>query len=322
MALQAWMKKEGVFDRDICRELQSQFGIEDPEYDFSKISKAKWKKFQKTMIQQKKQEIKDNTSIRRLEQKFSKINKKWKSQQGKKFKDTASVTKKPKKEASKSTKASKKGKNTKKKKGKPKNIKPMNPRHVEYVVSSWCRHYGIDEAKCKYKNIPFSVMILKYCPTLFGFGDDGVLTIKQNKEHRLRSDQLYQFESIVLKKKATLTVDVWGTKGPLQEYTNLDGSGGTLLLKVNGSIVMHEASKITVKACGYPGGYGKGVKGGKGMGINDSGGEAGEWTSASGGLYASKVGDEQMNGKLILGSGGGGITSTANRFFPGGVGGG
>ncbi len=29
------------------------------------------------------------------------------------------------------------------------------------------------------------------------------------------------------------------------------------------------------------------------------------------------LGDAKMN-KLILGSGGGGITSTANRFFPGG----
>eukprot|EP00483_Globobulimina_turgida_P002272 UN02274 len=86
---------------------------------------------------------------------------------------------------------------------------------------------------------------------------------------------------------------------------------------------MNEGSKITVKACGYPGGFGKGVKGGKGMGANDSGGEAGEWTSATGGLYVSKgLGDEKMSKKLILGSGGGGITSTANRFFPGGIGGG
>ena len=65
------------------------------------------------------------------------------------------------------------------------------------------------------------------------------------------------------------------------------------------------------------------VKGGKGMGIKDSGGEAGEWTSATGGLYKSKgIGDEKMSGKLILGSGGGGITGSGNRFFPGGIGGG
>eukprot|EP01083_Nonionella_stella_P163259 536713_1 len=109
MALQAWMKKEGVFDRDICRELQSQFGIEDPEYDFSKISKAKWKKFQKTMIQQKKQEIKDNTSIRRLEQKFSKINKKWKSQQGKKIQGHRICHQKTQKRGFKINKSIKKG---------------------------------------------------------------------------------------------------------------------------------------------------------------------------------------------------------------------
>eukprot|EP01083_Nonionella_stella_P200610 734543_1 len=103
----------------------------------------------------------------------------------------------------------------------------------------------------------------------------------------------------------------------------MDGKGGILLLKVSGNIVMNEGSKITVKACGYPGGFGKGVKGGKGMGVNDSGGEPGEWTSATGGLYKSKgFADVTMSKKLILGAGGGGITSTANRFFPGGNGGG
>eukprot|EP01083_Nonionella_stella_P076874 209636_1 len=94
MSLQAWMKKEGVFDVDICRELQSRFDVKDPEYDFSKISKSQWNKFKKEMIHQKKKEIKDNTAIRRVEQKLAKIGKKWKTQQGKKFKNTASVTKK------------------------------------------------------------------------------------------------------------------------------------------------------------------------------------------------------------------------------------
>eukprot|EP00486_Rosalina_sp_Unknown_P003034 CAMPEP_0201569164 /NCGR_PEP_ID=MMETSP0190_2-20130828/10698_1 /ASSEMBLY_ACC=CAM_ASM_000263 /TAXON_ID=37353 /ORGANISM="Rosalina sp." /LENGTH=177 /DNA_ID=CAMNT_0047991177 /DNA_START=146 /DNA_END=675 /DNA_ORIENTATION=+ len=86
---------------------------------------------------------------------------------------------------------------------------------------------------------------------------------------------------------------------------------------------MNQGSKITVKGCGYPGGFGKGVKGGKGLGFNSAGGEHGEWTSATGGLYIAKgCGDKEMKGELVLGSGGGGITSTANRFFPGGSGGG
>ncbi len=104
---------------------------------------------------------------------------------------------------------------------------------------------------------------------------------------------------------------------------------------------MCEGSKITIKACGYPGGFGKGVNGGKCMDVKDSGGEHGECTSATGGLYKSKCmillpipicflclilnigfADAKMSGKLIMGSDGGGITSTVNRFFPGGNGGG
>eukprot|EP01084_Bolivina_argentea_P231460 390334_1 len=85
---------------------------------------------------------------------------------------------------------------------------------------------------------------------------------------------------------------------------------------------MNEGSKITVRARGYPGGHGKGVKGGKGMGINDNGGDGGEWTSAAGGHYPKSV-DKITNLKdLYLGSGGGGITGSGNRFFPGGIGGG
>eukprot|EP01084_Bolivina_argentea_P185376 319667_1 len=327
MSLQSWMKKQGIFDKDICRELDSRFGVKDPEYDFSKISKSQWNKFKKEMIHQKKKEIKDNTAIRRVEQKLAKIGKKWKTQQGKKFKNTASVTKKSAEIDQQSNlqptkaKGKKKGKNKKGNKGN-KTLKDMNPRAIQLVILNWCRKYKISTAQLRYKNIAFTVMVCKYCP-IFGYGNDGILTIKANKTHILRSDQLYKFESIVLKKKAILTVDIWKTKAKLQEYTNMDGKGGILLLKVSGNIVMNEGSKITVKACGYPGGFGKGVKGGKGMGINDSGGEHGEWTSATGGLYKSKeLGDEKMGNKLVLGSGGGGITSTANRFFPGGNGGG
>eukprot|EP00484_Ammonia_sp_Unknown_P022582 CAMPEP_0197024502 /NCGR_PEP_ID=MMETSP1384-20130603/5035_1 /TAXON_ID=29189 /ORGANISM="Ammonia sp." /LENGTH=435 /DNA_ID=CAMNT_0042452899 /DNA_START=8 /DNA_END=1315 /DNA_ORIENTATION=+ len=329
MALQSWMKKEDVFDPDVCRELGKQFGVEDPEQDFSKISSAQWNKFSKEMIFQRKREIKDTKKIKRLEQKLAKIKKKWKTQQGKKFKDTASVTKKSSAAQNDNaaidqhhTLSAKKAKDSNKRKSvKKKDDHPMNPRHIDYIISHWCRALNIDAESAKYKNIPLHVMVLKYCP-VFGYGDDGVLTIKANKEHSLRSDQLYEFESIVLKKKATLTVDVWKTKAPLQEHTNLDGAGGTLLLRVSGNIVMNEGSKITVKACGYPGGFGKGVKGGKGMGVNGSGGEAGEWTSATGGLYKSKGLIDEKMAKLVMGSGGGGITSTANRFFPGGSGGG
>eukprot|EP01084_Bolivina_argentea_P185378 319673_1 len=330
MSLQAWMKKEGVFDRDICRELQSRFDVKDPEYDFSKISKSQWAKFKKQMIQQKKQEIKDNTSIRRLEQKLAKIGKKWKTQQGKKFKGTASISKKSNEIEKKSNlqptkaKGKKKNKNKKGVKSKKDNktLGDMDPHIIKLIIFNWCRTYKISMESLTYKNINFIQMVCKYCP-IFGYGNDGILTIKSNKIHTLSSDELHEFESIILKKKATLTVNVWKTKAKLQEYNNLDGNGGILLLKVSGNIIMNEGSKITVKACGYPGGFGKGVKGGKGMGINDSGGEHGEWTSATGGLYKSKeLGDEKMGNKLVLGSGGGGITSTANRFFPGGNGGG
>ena len=40
MALKAWMKKNGCFDMDVCRKLETQFGVKDPEHDFSCISKS------------------------------------------------------------------------------------------------------------------------------------------------------------------------------------------------------------------------------------------------------------------------------------------
>lgn len=267
MSLQQWMKKEGVFDKDIYRELDARFGVKDPEYDFSKISKSQWSKFKKEMVQERKKDIKDNAAIRKMEQKLAKIGKKWKTQQGKKFKDTASVTKKKTNDnqdstiEKKSNLSPKKAKNKKKKGGGKKggkgSGKQMNPKHIEYIISYWLRQFNIEESKCKYKNIPLSLMVSKYCP-IFGFGDLGTLTVRANKVHTLRSDQIYEYDSIVLKKKATLTVDTWKTKSQLQEYNNLDGYGGTMLLKVSGSIIMNEGSKITVKAKGYPGGHGKG----------------------------------------------------------------
>ena len=57
-SLQAWMKKEDVFDKDICKELTAQFGVVDPHNDFSKISKSKWSKFKREMIYQRQRENK------------------------------------------------------------------------------------------------------------------------------------------------------------------------------------------------------------------------------------------------------------------------
>jgi len=339
MALQAWMKKEGLFDRDMLRELDTQFGVKDPEYDFSKMSKAQWKDFEAQMKLQKKQELKDKITFMRFEKKLAKIKMKWKTQQGKKFKDTASVIKQDIEETSnispnkaKQQNPKNKAKNTKNnnnnnnnnKQTVPKSaaVQAVNPKHVQYAVSLWLRECGIDESAATYKQIPFFMMVLKYC-VVFGHGRDGTLLVNANKTHILRSNQLYEFESIILKKKATLTVDVWKTKAPLQEHTNMDGSGGVLLLRVSGNIVMHEGSKITVRGCGYVGGHGKGCKGGKGFGAKASGGDAGEWNSSTGGLYVSKgIGNAEMDGALVLGSGGGGHTGAGNRFFPGGSGGG
>eukprot|EP01084_Bolivina_argentea_P272431 463837_1 len=327
--LQSWLKKQGLYDNEIYRVLDAR-GVKDPFNDFSLISKKEWAKLKKEIIFEKKKQIKDVKTIIRLEQKLAKVGKQWKSQQGKKKKKKKKKTAKifTRDDTPPPTNAKGKGKKANKKE---KSFKPSQITMIQIttILDLWTRSNKI----CRKLSGSIYVMICKYFP-LFGFGADGTLIVGTKKVHTLRSNNLYNFKSIILKKNAKLTVDIWKTKAPLHYFDNLDGSGGRLLINCSGSLIMNEGSTLTVKACGYPGGHGKGVNGGKGMGFKGNGGEAGILrTSATGGLYG-KTGicenlDKVTTAKeLILGSGGGGITGDTHRLqwfdpvSPGGSGGG
>ena len=234
--LQKWMKKNDIYDNDLFNELK-KFKIYDPDYDFNKIDKKTFNGWAKKMEKQINVEYSKNLKKKGMVQKkLIAIKKQWKKQSSKKKKNAVrNVVKTNNNTNNDDIKTNnispKKAKKVSKKKAKKKDIyslKNTNPLKgikpyifgliIAYFYRKNSKNRGSLDDKIFY-------IIAKYCP-IFTNGFMGTLIINQDKEHELRSDICHNFEKIILKDGATLTVMPYETKTTKQNPKKLDGKGG------------------------------------------------------------------------------------------------
>eukprot|EP01084_Bolivina_argentea_P298167 513775_1 len=117
------------------------------------------------------------------------------------------------------------------------------PNAMEYVIYGFIREFIEQNLWVEWSNhkvIPIAIKILltKYLKTELIINEGTTLT--------LASDVYHEFEHILIKKNATLTVQSWHYKSQ---------KGGKLLLKTDHNITLQENAQITVECKGYNGGY-------------------------------------------------------------------
>ena len=175
------------------------------------------------------------------------------------------------------------------------------PSALEYTIYGFIREFVESNLWIEWdeqKIIPHAIKIVlsKYLKS--------ELIVEQGTTTTLSSGGYHEFESILIKKGGTLTVDPW--------HSNTK-QGGKLLLRVDNNITINEEGQINVDGKGYFGGYfceqgesfnGKGEKyvtqnncggGGGGKGKKSSGYSK---CRGAGGGYGSK-GNDVKDGKHI-----------------------